>query len=71
MGFFCYSYLMVKHSIAYYNTSISPYAEVEQDGDSFLVFNLVPGLLSATFSNYDEAWAAAREIFHRYEAMEA
>ena len=62
---------MVKHSIAYYNTSISPYAEVEQDGDSFLVFNLVTGLLSATFSNYDEAWAAAREIFHRYEAMEA
>ena len=62
---------MVKHSIAYYNTSISPYAEIEQEGDSFLVFNLVTGLLSATFSNYDEAWAAAREIFHRYEAMEA
>lgn len=62
---------MVKHSVAYYNTSISPYAEIEQDGDSFLVFNLVTGLLSATFSNYDEAWAAAREIFHRYEAMEA
>ena len=71
MGFFCYSYLMVKHSIAYYNTSISPYAEIEQDGDSFLVFNLVTGLLHAEFSTYDEAWAAARKIFHRYEAMEA
>ena len=62
---------MVKHSVAYYNTSISPYAEIEQDGDSFLVFNLVTGLLHAEFSTYDEAWAAAREIFHRYEAMEA
>jgi len=62
---------MVKHTINYFNASISPYAEIEQEGDSFLVFNLVTGLLSATFSNYDEAWAAAREIFHRYEAMEA
>jgi hypothetical protein len=62
---------MVKHTITYFNTSISPYAEIEQEGDSFLVFNLVTGLLFATFSNYDEAWAAAREIFHRYEAMEA
>ena len=62
---------MVKHTITYFNTSISPYAEIEQEGDSFLVFNLVTGLLSATFSNYDEAWAAARAIFHRYEAMEA
>ncbi len=62
---------MVRHTIAYFNTSISPYAEIEQEVDSFLVFNLVTGLLSATFSNYDEAWAAAREIFHRYEAMEA
>ena len=62
---------MVRHTVAYLNTSISPYAEIEQEGDSFLVFNLVTGLLSATFSNYDEAWAAAREIFHRYEAMES
>ena len=67
----CYSYLMVRHTIAYFNTSISPYAEIEQDGDSFLVFNLVTGLLSATFPTYDEAWAAARAIFHHYEAIES
>ena len=55
----------------YVHVNQPPYAEIEQDGDSFLVFNLVTGLLSATFPTYDEAWAAALEIFHRYEAMEA
>jgi hypothetical protein len=62
---------MVKHTVTYFNTLVSPYAEIEQDGDSFLVFNLVTGLLSSTFPTYDEAYAAARAIFHRYQAMEA
>jgi len=51
--------------------AISAYAEIEQDGDAFLVYNLVTGLLVAEFKTLSEAWVAARGIFHRYEAMEA
>lgn len=53
-----------------YNTLISPYVKIEQDGDSFLVINLVTGLLYFKSDSLFEAWHTARALFHRYEEME-